>query len=410
MTRGTDITKRKLDYRTRQEGDFPEELVIMLQKEWDLKYGENPGQHGAIYTLDSVGNIDASTIPMLTNLQSVREDGKGKGGLSLTNVGDITRAMDAAKYFFQLPTVIIMKHNIVSGFATDYEGSTENAELFRTARDTDRLSNFGGTVLFTKPLDLDTVDAMYELYMPGKPGHWFPDVIAAPGYEEGVVGKIQKRASMVRIGEFANLDMLPKFVGDDTHGLLSIKEMPTGRLGVQDIYLTHLRSVDDIINDPMIVDKSGGKHIVARDPNEREAHDLLTAWYLNITGARSNGVVIVKDGVSVAMGSGQVARIEAVTNAITKGMQKAMDREGIGYNRLYGVMGSHRLDVNPFQGAACSSDAFYPFTDCVEVLASVGVSATIHPYGSISDGLVIDTANKLNMAMPAADRRCFGHF
>ncbi len=410
MPRGTDITDRKVEYRTRQEGDFPEELVIRLKKEWDLKYGENPGQHGAMYTLDRLGNLDASTIPMLTNLQSVRADGKGKGGLSLTNVSDITRAMDSAKYFFQLPTVVIMKHNIVSGFATDYKESTENAELFRTARDTDRLSNYGGTILFTMPVDLDTVDAMYELYMQGKPGHWFPDVIAAPGYEEGVVERIQKKAAMVRIGEFASLDMLPKFVGDETYGLLSVKEMPTGRFGVQDIYLTNLKSVDDIINDPMIVDKRGGKHIVARDPNKREVNDLLTAWYLNITGARSNGVVMVKDGVSVAMGSGQVARIEAVTNAITKGMQKAMDREGIGYHRLYGIMGSHRLDVNPFEGAVCSSDAFYPFTDCVEVLASVGVSATIQPFGSLSDSLVIDTANKLDMAMPAADRRCFGHF
>ncbi len=405
MPRGTDLSQRKLDYRKRDEGDFPKKLTIVLDKAWDLKYGENPGQHGAIYTLKSTGEVDASTIPNLTNLQSIRKDGKGKGGLSMTNVGDITRAMDTAKFFFEQPTVVIMKHNIVSGFATAHNRNQDLTELFRTTRDTDQLSNFGGTVLFTRSLDMATAEALYELYNPGKPGHWFPDVIAAPGFDNGVVDYIQGRASRVRIGEFSSLDRLPKFVGDETYGLVSIKEMPTGIVGIQDIYLTGLRSVRDMITDPMV-----GNSVVKRDPTPQEAQDLLTAWYLNITGARSNGVVIVKDGVSVAMGSGQVARIEAVTNALTKGMQKAMDREGIEYDRLLGITGYEQLEDNPFERAGSSSDAFYPYDDCIKTLSRVGVSATIHPYGSDSDSVVIETANRLGMAMPASDKRCFGHF
>ncbi|MFH1054073.1 MAG: hypothetical protein V1740_06665 [Candidatus Woesearchaeota archaeon] len=400
-----DITDRKDVYRTRSEGDFPDRLTIVLDKEWDLKYGENPNQHGAIYAFNRVGEVDASTIPKLTDLQSVRKDGKGKGGLSMTNVGDITRAMDAAKYFHQQPTVVIMKHNIVSGFATDYSGNGDYTELFRTARDTDQLSNFGGTVLFTQPLDMATAEALYELYQPGKEGHWFPDVLAAPGFAEGVIGYIQDKTSFGRIGEFASLDRLPKYKGDDTYGLVSIKEMPTGRLGVQDVYLTGLKTVDDMVMRPKVKDAA-----VMRAPTENEARDLLTAWHLNITGARSNGVVAVRDGVSVSMGSGLVARIEAVANMIMKGMQKAMDREGIAYNRLYGIMGSHQLKDNPFKGASVSSDAFFPFDDCVRALNSVGVTATIHPYGSIADNIVIKAVNELGMAMPAADVRCFGHF
>ncbi|MFH1316851.1 MAG: hypothetical protein ABII01_04995 [Candidatus Woesearchaeota archaeon] len=400
-----DISNRTAVYRTRSEGDFPDRLTIVLNKEWDLKYGENPNQHGAIYAYNRVGDIDASTIPDLTNLQSVRKDGKGKGGLSMTNVGDITRAMDAAKYFHQQPTVVIMKHNIVSGFATDYSGQGDYTELFRTARDTDQLSNFGGTVLFTQPLDMATAEALYEHYHPREPGHWFPDVLAAPGFNHGVIGYIQNQAANVRIGEFSALDRLPKFKGDDTHGLVSIKEMPTGRLGVQDVYLTALRTVDDLVMRPMVKGVS-----VMRPPTQNEARDLLTAWHLNITGARSNGVVAVRNGVSVSMGSGQVARIEAVANMIMKGMQKAMDREGIGYNRLYGIMESHQLKDNPFKGASVSSDAFFPFDDCVRALHSVGVTATIHPYGSIADNVVIKAVNEIGMAMPAADVRCFGHF
>jgi phosphoribosylaminoimidazolecarboxamide formyltransferase/IMP cyclohydrolase len=405
MGRGTDISQRKASYRNRTEGDFPDRLEIVLDKEWDLKYGENPGQHGAIYTFNTVGDVDASTIPRLTNLQSVRSDGKGKGGLSMTNVGDITRAMDTAKFFLGSSTVVIMKHNLVSGFATDYAGTRDRVDLFRAARDADRLSNFGGTALFTDVLDMDTALALYELYNPGRPGHWFPDVIAAPGFDRGVVDYIEKKAAGVRIGEFSGLDKLPKFVGDETYGLVSIKEMPSGRLGVQDVYLTGLKSVDDLITDPMVKG-----HVVARDPTPQEARDCLTAWYLNIAGARSNGIVVVKDGVSKAMGSGQVARIESVAFGLIKGIQKEMDREGISYDRLEGIIGYEKLEVNPYEGASLSSDAFYPFDDCLEVMASVGVSATIQPYGSIADAKVIDTANRLKMAMPAADNRCFGHF
>ena len=53
MTKGTDITKFARTYRERNEGDFPESLELKLQKESDLKYGENPNQHGAIYVVDS---------------------------------------------------------------------------------------------------------------------------------------------------------------------------------------------------------------------------------------------------------------------------------------------------------------------------------------------------------------------
>src|SRR5574342_441668 len=108
--RGTDISKFKRAYRTRNEGDFPRIKQIVMEKEWDLKYGENPNQQAAIYFMSNARNIVD-----LTDLQSVRSDGKGKGGLSLTNTMDITRAMDNLKWF-SVPACVIMKHNIVAGF------------------------------------------------------------------------------------------------------------------------------------------------------------------------------------------------------------------------------------------------------------------------------------------------------
>ncbi|MFH1425123.1 MAG: hypothetical protein ABIG28_00120 [archaeon] len=408
MVRGTDITDRKLIYRNRDEGDFPERLVIELTKEWDLRYGENPGQHGMICTLDTVNGIDVGTVPRLTNLQSVRTDGKGKGGLSLTNTMDITRAMDDLKFFPGVLAVAIKKHNVVSGFAMAVDDSQTQRDIFRLARDSDLRSNFGGTAVFNAPLGMEAAEAMFEL---GGVSPFFVDVVAAPGYEAGVVGYIQGRKKDIRIGEFASLDRLPRFVGDETYGLVSIKEMPTGRIGIQDVYLTGIRKVEDLVLDPSVRDGNTAKEfVVEKDPTSRELRDLLTAWHLNITGARSNGIVVVRDGVTIAVGSGQVERVGAVEQAIVKGMQKAMDRQGIEYDPLMGMSGYEQLAENPFEGAVCSSDAFFPFRDSIDTLARVGVTAVVQPYGSNRDWESVQAANEHNMAMPASDKRCFGHF
>src|SRR5574341_773247 len=259
--RGTDISKFKRIYRERNEGEFPKILPLIAEKEWDLKYGENPNQQGAIYFLSN-----ARTIVDLTNLQYVRSDGKGKGGLSLTNTMDITRGMDNLKWFSD-PACVIMKHNVLAAYNFKKRTSGESqARLFRVSRDADRRSCFGGTAVFNRPLELETVDALFELYRPKEGQRYRMDVVAAPGYEEGVVGKIEKYANDIRISEFSSLNRLPKLIG--------------------------------------------------KDPTEAELDDLVTAWWLNITGARSNGIVFVKDGVSVSVGSGQVERVGAVEQAI----------------------------------------------------------------------------------------------
>jgi len=406
LTKPTDITDMKKAYRTRNEGEFPETLTIILKKDWDLKYGENPNQQAAIYALETINEQNANKISELTNLETVRSDGKGKGGLSGNNTMDITRGMDTLKYFTDVPAVAILKHVTISGFAKQTNKQTLS-ELFRSARDADIRSNFGGTVVVNQPLNMETAKAMYELKGQSP---FFVDVIAAPGYEEGVIEYIESQSAGIRIGEFSNINCLPKYIGDDTKNLLSIKEMPTGRLMLQDIYLTSIKNTEDFILQPKVVDKNGEEHILKTIPTTQQLDDCLTAWYLNITGARSNGIVIVNEGKSIAIGSGQVERVGAIEQAIVKGMQKAMDREGIKYNPLYGISKYEQISQNPFENAVVSSDAFFPFGDSIELLAKVGVKTAIQPYGSIRDSQVIDTMNKYNMSGPATLERCFGHF
>ena len=400
-----DITGAKKNYRTRAKGDFPEILPIILQKLTDLKYGENPNQHAAIY---SVYQFGTERFQSLVDIESVRSDSKGKGGLSLTNDMDIARAMDNLKYFRKQSAVAIMKHNIVSGFSrfSINEQNNSQVDLFRRARDADLRSNFGGTATFTNSLEMETAQAMYELKGENP---FFVDVVAAPEFEEGVIGYLEQQSKNLRIAQFKGLENLPRFQGDDTHGLYSVKEIPGGMFGIQDLYLTSITNPNDLILRPYIT-KDENTTGINRLPSKDETDDLLAAWWLNIAGARSNGIVAVKNGTTVAMGSGQVERVGAIEQAIIKGMQKAMDREGITYDPLKGITGYDQLPTNPFKGAAVSSDAFFPFSDSIDRLERVGVTAVIQPYGSVRDKEVIEAANKYNMAMPATLERCFGHF
>jgi phosphoribosylaminoimidazolecarboxamide formyltransferase/IMP cyclohydrolase len=87
------------------------------------------------------------------------------------------------------------------------------------------------------------------------------------------------------------------------------------------------------------------------------------------------------------MGCGQTSRIDALRQAIDKAKK-------FGFS---------------LSGAVLSSEAFFPFPDCVELAASVGVSGVIHPGGSKNDQASIDAADKNNMAMVMTDFRHFKH-
>jgi phosphoribosylaminoimidazolecarboxamide formyltransferase/IMP cyclohydrolase len=390
----TDISDMKRNYRTAVAGDFPDELSIGLARDANLqlRYGENPMQSAAVYGFRSKG----ISLAELTNVRLAKT---GKGGVSAINLMDVLRAMDVLKYF-EKPAVAVMKHNIPSGFATQCTLNDKTLlELYKNARDADARSAFGSVVVFNRTVDKDTANELLETYVEG---------VAAPEYHEGVMGILEQKKDL-RVMQFSNLDRLPKFVGDDTEGLYDMKVLPTGRVVVQKPYLTSIKSASDLVLDAMVMDERGKEHVVNRKPGEAELEDMLTAWYVNF-GVRSNGIVFVCDGVTVAVGSGQQERIGAVEQALEKGFKKAMDREGIKYTHYDWFRHIEELDVYPFFGSVCSSDAFFPFRDSIDTMAEFSVIGAIQPGGSKKDSEVIDAVNEHGMVAAFTLERCFGHF
>ncbi|MGL4790811.1 MAG: bifunctional phosphoribosylaminoimidazolecarboxamide formyltransferase/IMP cyclohydrolase, partial [Anaerotignaceae bacterium] len=86
---------------------------------------------------------------------------------------------------------------------------------------------------------------------------------------------------------------------------------------------------------------------------------------------------------------GQVNRIWACKQAIEHGLD--------------------HLGEEYVKGASLASDAFFPFPDCVEECAKVGISAIITPGGSVNDQLSIDACNKHGIAMVFVGMRHFKH-
>ena len=111
--------------------------------------------------------------------------------------------------------------------------------------------------------------------------------------------------------------------------------------------------------------------------------DLLFAWKV-VKQAKSNAIVLAKDKCTTGVGPGQVSRIWALENAIRQGGER-------------------------IAGSVLASDAFFPFSDCVEAAHKAGVTAIIQPGGSIRDEESIVAANKYGIAMIFTGIRHFKH-
>jgi phosphoribosylaminoimidazolecarboxamide formyltransferase/IMP cyclohydrolase len=130
-------------------------------------------------------------------------------------------------------------------------------------------------------------------------------------------------------------------------------------------------------------DRSAMRVVSQRSPDAAEWIDLLIAWRV-CRHVKSNAIVLVRDGMAVGVGAGQMSRVESSELAVAR----AGDR---------------------VSGAVAASDAFFPVTDGLETLGSAGVRSVIHPGGSKKDAEVIAAADALGMAVVLAGERHFRH-
>ncbi|HSM64168.1 MAG TPA: hypothetical protein VK833_09550, partial [Gillisia sp.] len=127
-------------------------------------------------------------------------------------------------------------------------------------------------------------------------------------------------------------------------------------------------------------------YATSNKPTSNELNDLIFASKI-CKHTKSNTIVLAKNKQLLASGTGQTSRVDALTHSIEKAK-------------------SFNFDL---KGSVMSSDAFFPFPDCVEIAVNAGITAVIQPGGSIKDQLSIDYCNQHNMAMVMTGTRHFKH-
>ena len=240
---------------------------------------------------------------------------------------------------------VIVKHNNPCGVAI----AVDLAGAYAGALASDPVSAFGGVVAFNGTCPGAAVHAMRDV---------FTEVVIAPAFAPEALAGLAERQNL-RVVE----------APPATPGGLDVRPMPGGAL-VQD---------RDVVTET----RGDMKAVSSREPTHEEWSDLALAWTV-AWRVKSNAIVFVKGGASVGIGAGQMSRVDAVWIAA----RKAGDRAN---------------------GAVMASDAFFPFPDAIEVAADAGVTAVVHPGGSVRDEATLAAAEARGMAVVLSGVRHFRH-
>ena len=272
--------------------------------------------------------------------------------LSYNNIADADAALECVKAFGQQPACVIVKHANPCGVAI----SDNIFDAYNLAYATDPTSAFGGIIAFNRELDEKTAAEIV--------GRQFVEVIIAPVVSEGAKAALAKKQN-VRVlecgywHEVATAALDFKRVG----GGLLVQDKDTGSITEADV-----------------------KVVTQRAPTEQEMADLMFVWKV-AKFVKSNAIVYGKNGQTIGIGAGQMSRVYSA--------------------KLAGIKAADEGLVVP--GSVMASDAFFPFRDGIDAAAAAGITAVIHPGGSMRDEEVIAAANEHNIAMVLTGMRHFRH-
>ncbi|HEY7936239.1 MAG TPA: bifunctional phosphoribosylaminoimidazolecarboxamide formyltransferase/IMP cyclohydrolase [Candidatus Limnocylindrales bacterium] len=329
---------------------YPPALTVTLDKVETLRYGENPHQPAARYRIPG---SSAASGPFASGAAPLQ----GKA-LSYNNVLDASAAAALARSLHG-PACVIVKHTNPCGAAE----RPSLLEAWQAALSGDPVSAFGGVVALTGPVDATLAGALAAIFL---------EVVVAPGFEPAALEILAGRPNLRLIVDPA--------LGEP--GAPGLPPDPRGafRIAGGAVLVT---SRDDAIDDP-----GSWQVTTSRPPTPAEALDLDLAWRL-VRGATSNAIVLVHDRRQIGLGSGQTSRVDAARQAVAKAQAISGPESTI--------------------GAACASDAYFPFPDGAEVCLAAGVAAFVQPGGSIRDPDVLAAVEAAGATMVLTGVRHFRH-
>jgi phosphoribosylaminoimidazolecarboxamide formyltransferase/IMP cyclohydrolase len=249
---------------------FPPRLIVSLERDRDLPYGENPHQRAAYF----------SEVGARRHLLSRVEQLSGKE-LSFNNLADLDAARAVLREF-ELPACAIVKHTNPCGVGV----SADLSEAYAKAYAADPVSAYGGVVAVNRRVDPPLAKLL---------GEQFVEVLIAPEYTADAVEIVTQKPA-TRILEDRERRRA-------SHGERHYRRVLGGFL-VQD-------------EDAEVDDREGMEVVAGQAPDEAGWGDLLFAWRI-CKHVLSNAIVIAKDLQTIGVGAGQMSRVESVRIALDK--------------------------------------------------------------------------------------------
>jgi phosphoribosylaminoimidazolecarboxamide formyltransferase / IMP cyclohydrolase len=333
--------------------ELADHLDLSFDKLKDLRYGENPHQKAAWYGLRdgrSGSPVSAGSGFGRTSILQGKE-------LSYTNLLDLDAAARIALEFVE-STAVVVKHTNPCGVAT---GDTP-ADAYLRAREADGVAAFGGIVALNRPIDVATAEAIVSTFI---------EAVIAPSVEDLAREILAKKTNM----RVVTADFDASMTAFDLRSILGA-------------VLTQERDVVTEAQRPWTAGSlpDGVRVVTKRQPSADEWEALRFAWRV-CAHVKSNAVIFTDSRRTLAIGAGQMSRVDAVSVALMKA--QTADRSLV--------------------GSVAASDAFFPFRDGLDAVARAGATAVIHPGGSVRDAEVIAAADEHGLAMVVTGRRHFRH-
>ena len=328
----------------REPARSPAFRLLPLVRLQDLRYGENPHQSASWYAEEPARHGLGAPLVL-----------QGKE-LSYNNLLDLDAALRIVLEFSE-PVAAVIKHTNPCGVATG--GGA--VEAYLRARDADVLAAFGGIVGLNRRIDLAVARALVSTFI---------EAVIAPGVDEDALQVLGGKPNMRVVT--TDFDRIPAAAGRDLRSLIG----------------AIVEQSRDQVSEAAVAWPDGELKVVTkRQPTSEEWQALRFAW--RICGhVKSNAVIFTSADRTLAIGAGQMSRVDAVHVARMKAA----------------AAGSLLL-----RGSAAASDAFFPFRDGLDAVAEAGATAVVQPGGSVKDDDVIAAADEHGLAMVFTGRRHFRH-
>ena len=306
-------------------------------------------------------NLDKDTIKQLRygenphqksrfigQIDKIFEQVHGKD-ISYNNLLDIDSAIGLLNDLETKKSVfLIHKHNNPCGVAIrdDILGA------YLGALSCDNVSAFGGILTSNQLIDIETAEEINKLFF---------EVLIAPDYSDSALDLLKSKKNRI---------------------IIKLKSYSTNKLQTRSC----LNGILEQDLDDKIEKFDDFKVVTELSPNSTKSDDLKLALII-AKHTKSNCIAIVKNKQLIGSGMGQVSRIDALNQAIEKSKKFGFD----------------------LSESCLASDAFFPFSDCVEISHANNINCIIQPGGSIKDQDSIDFCNKNGMSMVFSGIRHFRH-